>query len=84
VHVKITLDTLIDKIFARMITYVTWWVVFSFLNESKGVCVAIKCVSTSKLVTWEFSKNTFGISRITTRMYKIFKIIFRVNKLHSS
>ncbi|KAM4119208.1 hypothetical protein ACJW30_03G042000 [Castanea mollissima] len=71
-NVEITLSTLIDQLFTRIITFVTLRVVFSFFNESKGVWVIVKCVSTSKLVIWVFSKNTFGMCRITT-IYTIVK-----------
>lgn len=49
VDIEITWHTLIDQLFARTTTFVTWRVIFSFLNESKGVLVTIKCESASKL-----------------------------------
>jgi hypothetical protein len=39
--------------------------VFSFLNESKGVWVPVKFVSNSKLAIWVFPNYTLGMSRIT-------------------
>ena len=64
-YIEITLDTLVDVLFTRIITSVTWRMVFRFLNKSKGVWVTGKCVNTFKLVFWVFPKNTFGMSRIT-------------------
>ena len=62
--VDITLGTFIKQLCASITTEVTFEVVFSFLNESKGVWVTIKFVYTSKLDIWIFSKNTFGMCRI--------------------
>ena len=47
-HVEITLSTLINQLFTRTITSITSRVIFDFLNESKGVWMTEKCVSTSK------------------------------------
>ena len=47
-HVEITLSTLINQLFTRTITSITLRVIFDFLNESKGVWMTEKCVSTSK------------------------------------
>ena len=35
--IEITWGTLIDQLFARKTTFVTWRVTFSFLNERKGL-----------------------------------------------
>ena len=40
--IEITLDTLIDQLFAKITTSITFRVVFSFLNENKGVWVTLK------------------------------------------
>ena len=52
--IEITLGTLIDQLFAKITTMVTFRVVFSFLNENKGVWVTLKCVSNSKHAIWVF------------------------------
>ena len=65
VPIEITLDTLIDQLFAKITTSVTFRVVFSFLNKNKGVWVTLKCVSNSKHAIWVFPQNTIGMSRIT-------------------
>ena len=65
VPIEITLGTLIDQLFTRSTTIVTFRVVFSFLNENKWVWVTLKCVSNSKQAIWVFPKNTIGMSRIT-------------------
>ena len=62
--VEITLGILIKPLCASITTVVTFEVVFSFLNESKGVWVTVKFVCTSKLDIWLFPKNTFGMCRI--------------------
>ena len=62
--VEITLGTLIKRLCASMTTKVTFKVVFSFLNESKGVWVKGKFICTSKLHIWVISKNIFGMYRI--------------------
>ena len=63
-YVQITLGTLIKQLYASTITAVTFKVIFSFLNESKGVWVTVKFVCTSKLDIWVFPKNTFEMYRI--------------------
>ena len=65
VPIEITLDTLIDQLFAKITTTVTFRVVFSFLNKNKGVWVTLKCVSNSKHAIWVFPQNTIEMSRIT-------------------
>ena len=65
VPIEITLDTLIDQLFAKITTMVTFRVVFSFLNKNKGVWVTLKCVSNSKHAIWVFPQNTIEMSRIT-------------------
>ena len=50
---------MIDPLFARTRAPITWRMVFSFFNESKGVLVV------EKLVIWVFLQNTFEMSRIT-------------------
>ncbi|KAL4600593.1 hypothetical protein ACB092_11G210100 [Castanea dentata] len=59
------MGTLIDQLFARKTTFVTWRVTFSFLNERIGVSVTIKCLIPSLLHIWIFPKNTFGMCRIS-------------------
>ena len=66
VDIEITLSALIDQLFARMTTFLTWRMVFSFPNESKGVWVIVNFVYYSKLEFWVFFKNTIGMSKITT------------------
>ena len=63
--IEITLGTLIKQLCARKTTMITFKVVFSFLNESKGVWVKGKFICTSKLDIWVFPENTFGMCRIT-------------------
>ena len=65
VPIEITLDTLIDQLFAKITTTVTFRMVFSFLNKNKGVWVTLKCVSNSKHAIWVFPQNTIEMSRIT-------------------
>ena len=62
--VEITLGTFIKQLCASITTVVTFEVVFSFLNESKGVWVKGKFICTSKLDIWVIPKNTFGMYRI--------------------
>ena len=62
--VEITLGTLIKQLCASKTTMITFKVVFSFLNESKGVWVKGKFICTSKLDIWVIPKNTFGMYRI--------------------
>ena len=62
--IEITLGTLIKQLYASTTTTVTFKVVFSFLNQSKGVWVKGKFICTSKLDNWVFPKNTFGMYRI--------------------
>ena len=54
VPIEITLGTLINQLFTRTTITVTFRVVFSFINENKGVWVTLKCVSNSKHVIWVF------------------------------
>ena len=61
--VEITLSTLMKTLCASITTSVTFKVIFSFLNESKGVWVTVKFVCTSKLDIW-IPNNTFGMCRI--------------------
>ena len=63
-RVEITLGTLIKQPYASTTTILTFKVIFSFLNESKGVWVTFKLVCTSKLDIWLIPKNTFGMYRI--------------------
>jgi len=78
VDIEITWHTLIDQLFARTTTFVTWRVIFSFLNESKGVLVTIKCVSASKLQIWVFPKNTFGMCKISA-IYTVVELMVWVS-----
>ena len=63
--IEITWGTSIDQLFARKTTFGTWRVIFSFLNEKKGVSVTIKCLRASLLLIWVFPENTFGMCRIS-------------------
>ena len=70
-HAVITHGTLEEKLFVGIATFVTFRVVFSFLNDSEWVWVTVKSTSTSKLNIWVLSNYTFRMIRIAT----IFTII---------
>ena len=66
---EITLGTLVDQLFARTLTL---RVAFDFLNESKGVSMAVNVLAPPNqwslymlLEIWVLANNAFGMCRIT-------------------